>query len=139
MEAANRGAKEAGGLSLGCSIELPMEQSPNAYVERSVKFEYFFVRKVMLVRYSSAFIALPGGLGTLDELFETAVLVKTGKVSRFPIVLMGREFWGPLLDGFVRERLARDGMIDPEDPEMFVLTDDPGEAVDAVRRGVVTL
>src|SRR5712691_750720 len=102
MEAANRGAKEAGGRSIGCNIELPQEQKPNPYLDKWITFRHFYVRKVMLVKYSYAFIALPGGFGTLDEIFETAVLIQTGKIREFPLVIMGREFWQPLLD-FMRE------------------------------------
>ena len=103
MEAANRGAKEAGGRSIGCNIRLPKEQQPNPYLDRWITFRYFFVRKVMLVKYSYAFITLPGGFGTLDEIFETATLIQTGKIREFPLVLMGREYWQPLL-AFMGER-----------------------------------
>jgi len=101
MEAANRGAREAGGRSIGCNIELPTEQRPNPYLDRWITFRHFYVRKVMLVKYSYAFVALPGGFGTLDEMFEVATLVQTGKVKEFPIVLLGQEYWRPLTD-FVR-------------------------------------
>ena len=96
MEAANRGARRAGGHSLGCNIQLPKEQQPNPYLDRMVEFRYFFVRKLMLVKYSYAFVALPGGFGTLDEIFETLVLIQTGKMKRFPLILLGAEFWRPL-------------------------------------------
>ncbi len=131
MEAANRGAKEAGGRSIGCNIELPKEQSPNSYLDRWITFRYFFVRKVMLVKYSYAFVALPGGLGTLDEIFETATLIQTGKIQEFPLVLLGRDFWRPLLD-FMRERLIRERTIDPLDLDRFVVTDSPEEAVGSI-------
>ena len=98
MEAANRGAKDAGGYSIGCNIELPEEQQPNPYLDRWVTFRHFFVRKLMLVKYSYAFIALPGGFGTLDEIFEVATLIQTRKIKEFPLVLVGEEFWHPLLD-----------------------------------------
>src|SRR5437660_446463 len=98
MEAANRGAKDVGGRSIGCNIRLPQEQKPNPYLDKWITFRYFFVRKVMLVKYSYAFIALPGGFGTLDEIFETATLIQTAKIRDFPMVLMGRDFWQPLLD-----------------------------------------
>src|SRR5439155_17957452 len=98
MEAANRGAKEVGGRSIGCNIELPREQRPNPYLDRWITFRHFFVRKVMLVKYSYAFIALPGGFWTLDEITETATLIQTGKISNFPVVLMGTEFWKPFVD-----------------------------------------
>jgi len=127
MEAANRGAREAGGLSIGCNIELPREQKPNAYLDRWVTFRYFFVRKVMLVKYSYAFIALPGGFGTLDELFETATLRQTGKLRDFPLVLVGREFWRPLLDFLAT--LAEAGTIDPADLQRLRVLDSAEQAV----------
>ncbi|HYR71643.1 MAG TPA: TIGR00730 family Rossman fold protein [Candidatus Acidoferrum sp.] len=131
MEAANRGAKEVGGRSIGCNIELPHEQRANPYVDHFVTFRHFYVRKVMLVKYSYAFIALPGGFGTLDEMFEIATLVQTGKVQEFPLVLMGREYWRPLTD-FVRNRLLVEGTIDPGDEQRLQVTDSPEEAVDLV-------
>src|SRR6185369_6758309 len=109
MEAANRGAKEAGGYSVGCNIELPKEQRPNAYLDRWVTFPDFFVRKLMLVKYSYAFIALPGGFGTLDEIFETATLIQTGKIQNFPIVVMGTDYWRELTN--LLEKMARLGSI----------------------------
>ncbi len=131
MEAANRGAREAGGRSIGCNIDLPHEQQPNAYLDRWVTFGHFFVRKVMLVKYSYAFIALPGGFGTLDEIFETATLIQTGKIQDFPLVLMGTEFWRPLLE-FLRDDLVRAGTIDPGDAARLRVTDSPAEAVASV-------
>ena len=131
MEAANRGAKEVGGRSIGCNIELPREQVPNPYVDRFVTFRHFYVRKVMLVKYSYAFITMPGGFGTLDEMFEIATLVQTSKVKEFPLVLMGREYWRPLTD-FVRNRLLVEGTIDPGDEQRFQVTDSPEEAVELV-------
>jgi uncharacterized protein (TIGR00730 family) len=132
MEAANRGAKEAGGLSIGCNIELPQEQKPNAYLDRWVTFRHFFVRKVMLVKYSYAYIAMPGGFGTLDEMTEAATLIQTGKISHFPLVLMGVEFWKPLLE-FMRGTLVKEGTIAPDDVD-FLVTDSPEEAAAHVRR-----
>jgi uncharacterized protein (TIGR00730 family) len=129
MEAVNRGAKEAGGRSIGCNIELPQEQKPNEYLDHWITFRHFFVRKVMLVKYSYAFIALPGGFGTLDETFEITTLVQTGKVKEYPIVLMGREYWRPLID-FVRNRLLVEGTIDPGDEQLLMVTDSPAEAVE---------
>ncbi len=131
MEAANRGAKEAGGYSVGCNIELPKEQRPNRYLDRWVTFRHFYVRKLMLVKYSYAFIAMPGGFGTLDEIFETATLIQTGKIRQFPLVLMGREFWGPLLD-FMHERLLAQRTIDPIDIERIQVTDSAEEAVASI-------
>jgi uncharacterized protein (TIGR00730 family) len=131
MEAANRGAKEMGGRSVGCNIELPAEQKPNAYLDRWITFHHFFVRKVMLVKYSYAFIALPGGLGTLDEIFETATLVQTSKIKEFPIVLMVRDFWEPLVE-FLRARPLAAGTIAAGDVERLVLTDSPAEAARSV-------
>ncbi len=128
MEAANRGAKEAGGLSVGCNIQLPMEQEPNPYLDKFVEFRYFFVRKVMLVKYSDAFIAMPGGFGTLDEIFETAVLIQTGKIERFPMIVMGSDFWERPMN-FVRTRMVEEGVISPGDPDLIRMTDDIDEAV----------
>jgi len=131
MEAANRGAREAGGRSIGCNIKLPSEQKPNAYLDRMVEFRYFFVRKLMLVKYSYAFVALPGGYGTLDEVFETLVLIQTGKIRQFPLVLLGVDFWTPLVS-LLRDRLAPAGTIDAKDVDRLVLTDSPAEAVDRI-------
>jgi uncharacterized protein (TIGR00730 family) len=128
MEAANKGALEAGGVSVGLGIELPHEQRLNEYVDLGVEFRYFFVRKTMFVKYSSGFIALPGGFGTLDELFEALTLVQTGKVTSFPVILMGSEFWTPLID-WVRTTLAKTGKISPSDVDLMRVTDDPDEAV----------
>jgi len=132
MEAANRGAKEAGGYSVGCNIELPQEQKPNPYLDRWVTFRYFFVRKLMLEKYSYAFIALPGGFGTLDEIFETATLIQTHKIKNFPLVIVGKEYWRPLLD-FLRGRLVESKTIDPIDAEHILVTDSAEEAVQLVR------
>lgn len=132
MEAANRGAKEAGGASVGCNIVLPVEQKPNAYLDRWVETRSFFVRKVMLAKYSYAFVAAPGGLGTLDELFEVAALVQTGKMRDFPLVLLGVEYWRPLV-AFLRERLVPARTIDASDVDRFRLTDSPEEAAEYVR------
>ncbi|TAJ25374.1 MAG: TIGR00730 family Rossman fold protein [Planctomycetota bacterium] len=132
MEAANRGARESGGASLGCNIELPHEQRPNPYLDRFLTFRYFFVRKLMLVKYSYGFIALPGGFGTLDEVFETAVLVQTGKIAGFPIVLMGRDYWAELLE-FVRGPMLAERTIERADIERLFVTDSPAEAVQHVR------
>jgi len=131
MEAANRGAKESGGVSVGCNIELPEEQKPNAYLDHWITFRHFFVRKLMLIKYSYAFIALPGGFGTLDELFETATLIQTRKIKDFPVVLVERAFWQPLLD-FMQNRLIAEHTIDRSDLERLVVTDSAANAVKAV-------
>ncbi len=135
MEAANRGAREAKGRSIGCNIRLPMEQKPNPYLDTFIEFNYFFVRKVMLVKYSYAFVVMPGGYGTLDELFEAATLVQTEKITAFPIILMGTEFWGPLME-FVRTTLARVGTVSPEDPDILTLTDSCEVAVGAITKSL---
>lgn len=131
MEAASRGAREAGGRSIGCNIVLPVEQRPNRYLDRWITFDHFFVRKVMLVKYSYAFIALPGGFGTLDEVFEVATLVQTGKIQDFPLVLVGSDFWRPLLE-FIATRLVALGTVDAADAGRLALTDSPEAAVKLV-------
>src|SRR3972149_8943325 len=136
MEAANRGAKEAGGRTIGCNIELPSEQEPNPYLDITVNFQHFFVRKVMLVKYSCAFLVLPGGFGTFDEVFETATLIQTAKIQDFPVVLLGSEFWLPLLD-LLRNTLVRHGTLDEADLEILHLTDS-AEGGAARGRGTVT-
>ena len=130
MEAANRGAKEAGGHSVGCNILLPQEQKPNPYLDCFVDFEYFFVRKLMLIKYSYAFVVLPGGFGTLDELFEVLTLIQTGKLQDFPVALMGREFFQPGMDQL---RLMQDKKtIDPADLDRLLVSDDPAHVADWV-------
>jgi uncharacterized protein (TIGR00730 family) len=136
MEAANRGARDFGGPSIGCNIRLPEEQKPNPYLDRFVEFRYFFVRKVILAKYSYAFVALPGGFGTLDEFFEIATLVQTGKVHNFPLVLMGEEFWAPLMQ-FMRERLVALGTIDPIDYDRILVTDSPGRVMSHIAEAVI--
>ena len=128
MEAANRGAKEANGISIGCNIILPREQKPNNYLDKWVEFRYFFVRKVMLVKYSYGFVAAPGGFGTLDELFEVATLIQTGKIKNFPVVLLGCAYWSPLLE-FLRESLLINAAIDARDLDQILVTDSPSVAV----------
>ncbi|WP_327006251.1 TIGR00730 family Rossman fold protein [Dactylosporangium sp. NBC_01737] len=128
MEAANKGAAEAGGLSVGLGIELPFEQGLNEWVELGIDFRYFFARKTMFVKYAQAFVVLPGGFGTLDELFEAVTLVQTKKVTRFPVVLMGTAYWRGLVD-WIRDTMQADGKIGPEDLSLLFLTDDVDEAV----------
>jgi uncharacterized protein (TIGR00730 family) len=128
MEAANKGASEAGGLSIGLGIELPFEQGMNRWVDLGVNFRYFFARKTMFVKYSSGFVVLPGGFGTFDELFEALTLVQTHKVTEFPIVLVGRSYWQGLVD-WLRTSVADRGMISPRDIDLLKIVDDPEEAV----------
>lgn len=133
MEAANRGAKQAGGRSLGCNIELPHEQKPNPYLDRFIDFRYFFVRKVMLVKYSSAFVVMPGGLGTLDELFEVMTLIQCGKIASFPVVLMDRHFWEEMQD-FFKKSLFKYGAVQPGELEFGTVADTPEEALKFIRK-----
>jgi hypothetical protein len=133
MEAANRGCQEGGGMSVGCNIELPHEQSINEYVDLGVEFRYFFARKTMFVKYADGFVILPGGFGTMDELFEALTLIQTGKVRNFPIILVGTTFYGGLID-WIRTRLLADGMIDPGDLDLISVTDDPAEVIEIVQR-----
>jgi uncharacterized protein (TIGR00730 family) len=132
MEAANRGCQEGGGLSVGCNIELPHEQGTNAYVDLGVEFRYFFARKVMFVKYADGFVILPGGLGTLDELFESLTLIQTGKVRLFPVVLVGRSYWTGLLD-WMRDTMLQAGTIGELDLGLFHVTDDPDEVIDYIK------
>jgi uncharacterized protein (TIGR00730 family) len=136
MEAANRGAKEAGGYSVGCNIALPHEQKPNQFLDHWITFKHFFVRKLMLVKYSYAFIAMPGGYGTLDEVFEVATLVQTGKIRDFPVALIGVEYWTPLLK-FLRETLVKAGTIDLPDVDRLIVSDSPEEVVSRITDQVV--
>jgi uncharacterized protein (TIGR00730 family) len=130
MEAANRGAFEAGGMSVGCNIRLPFEQKENPYLHKSITFEHFFVRKVLLVKYSYAFIIMPGGFGTMDELFETLTLVQTNTITQFPIVLFGKEYYKPLMDSI--HEMQKKGTISPEDLSLVKFTDDIDEAMDFI-------
>ncbi len=132
MEAANRGAREAGGRSIGCNIRLPMEQEPNPYLDRVVTFDYFFVRKVMLVKYSYAFIVMPGGVGTMDELFESFTLIQTHKIKQFPVVLMGTAYWKDLLE--LLENMVTAKTIDEADLHYLLVTDSVDEAMAHIRR-----
>jgi len=133
MEAANRGAFEAGGLSIGCNIELPFEQRPNAYQTRSLKFKYFFVRKMMFVKYSLGFVIFPGGFGTFDELFEALTLIQTKKIRNFPVVLFGSTYWSGMLD-WLRQVVLHDGKIAEHDLSMFHVTDSPQEVLEILNR-----
>jgi len=132
MEAANRGAKEFGGPSIGCNIALPMEQKHNPYLDKFVTFKYFFIRKLMLVKYSYAFVAMPGGFGTMDEVFECLTLIQTGKIKDFPMIFMGKEYWNPLLD-FIRNTLLKEQTIDQNDLDKLIVTDSPEEAAQIIR------
>ena len=134
MEAANRGAEDAGATSIGLNIELPFEQGANAFQDIGLRFHYFFTRKVMFVRYATAFVVFPGGFGTLDELFEALLLIQTDKIRHFPVVLVRKEFWAGLID-WLRDRVAAQGLLAPGDLELFTTTDDPDEVVEVVRRG----
>ena len=131
MEAANRGAADAGGLSVGLNIELPMEQHTNPYVNRALRFHYFFARKLMFVRYARAFVIMPGGFGTLDEMFESLTLIQTNRIKHFPTILVDSEHWAPLLD-WLDHGLEDDGMIAPADRKLLVTADTPGEVCDHV-------
>jgi uncharacterized protein (TIGR00730 family) len=131
MEAGNKGAKELGGESIGCNIELPFEQGSNPYLTRSLDFKFFFVRKTMFVKYSTAFVVFPGGFGTLDELFEALTLIQTGKIKHFPVILFGKDYWGGLVD-WLRDTVARERKVNPEDLALFQVTDDPQEAADFI-------
>jgi uncharacterized protein (TIGR00730 family) len=134
MEAANRGARDAGACSVGLNIELPFEQGPNPYQDIALMFHFFFARKVMFVRYATAFVVFPGGFGTLDELFEALVLIQTRKIREFPVVMVDTGYWDGLF-AWMRERLVGDGMIAPEDIDLMRCTDDPDEVVAIVEAG----
>lgn len=135
MEAANRGAREAGGGSVGCNIRLPKEQRPNAYLDRHVTMRYFFVRKVLLVKYSYAFIVMPGGVGTMDELFEALTLIQTKKIDQFPVVLMGRDYWQRLTE--LLHRMVEAKTIDPVDLNLLLITDSVEEAMEHIQEHAV--
>ena len=136
MEAANKGAAEAGGQSVGMNIKLPMEQSPNPYANISIDNKYFFIRKVMFVKYAMAYVILPGGLGTLDELFEALTLIQTKRIKPFPVILMGSEYWKGLVD-WLKKTMLRTGNISPEDLELFQVIDDPSEVVKHIQKFVI--
>ena len=133
MEAANRGAKEAGGLSIGCNIELPFEQGLNEYVDLGMEFRYFFVRKMMFVKYAEGFVIFPGGFGTLDELFEALTLIQTGKVEHFPVVLYGKDYWEGMMQ-WIRDKPLYEEKVSPEDLDLLTITSDIDEACDAITK-----
>lgn len=136
MEAANRGAAEAGGRSVGLNIRLPYEQIPNQFANVKLEFNYFFIRKLMFVKYASAYIALPGGYGTLDEVSEVMTLIQTKRVKPFPVILVGRDYWSGLLD-WIRTNLLQDGLVSSADLDIVQVLDDPAEIVAAVKRIVI--
>ncbi|NTV13481.1 MAG: TIGR00730 family Rossman fold protein [Desulfobulbaceae bacterium] len=136
MEAANKGAHEAGGISIGLNITLPYEQEPNKFTNLPLDFKYFFVRKVMFIKYAMAFICMPGGFGTLDELFEALTLMQTHRIKPFPVILVCNDFWGPLVEWF-RERLVKDGNINSDDLFLFNILEEPDEIVSYIRKTVI--
>ncbi len=136
MEAGNKGAAEAGGQSVGMNILLPFEQKPNSYANINIDYKYFFTRKVMFVKYAMAYVVLPGGFGTLDELFEALTLIQTKRIKSFPVILMGSEYWKGLLD-WLRKTMLRDGKISPQDLELFQIIDDPEEVVRHIQKYVI--
>jgi hypothetical protein len=136
MEAANKGAAEAGGKSVGLNIVLPMEQKPNPYANIRLEFKYFFIRKVMLIKYASAYIIMPGGMGTLDELFEAVTLVQTHRIRPFPIILVDSSYWSQMMD-WIQDKLLREKMISPEDLDILQIMDDPEEIVRTVVKLVI--
>jgi len=132
MEAANRGAFETGGYSVGCNIELPMEQQPNPYMHEWINFKHFFVRKVLMLKYSYAFVVMPGGFGTMDEMFETLTLIQTGTINNFPIVLMGKDYYTEMMEFL--DLMVKRGTISKKDLELLLLTDDPDEAIQHIQK-----
>jgi uncharacterized protein (TIGR00730 family) len=136
MEAANKGASSAGGKSIGLNIELPLEQKPNPYANITLKYRYFFVRKVMFVKYAVAYIILPGGFGTMDELFESVTLIQTHKIKPFPVILVGSNYWKGLLD-WIKEVVLKEGRISPTDLDIFQLIDDPEEVVRTIKKTII--
>lgn len=136
MEAANKGATKAGGSSVGLNIKLPFEQAPNPHADVQIEFNYFFIRKVMFIKYAYAYIAMPGGFGTLDEVFEVITLIQTRRVKPFPIILVGSDYWSGLID-WIRGRLKAQGMISPGDIDIVQIIDDPEEVLERVKRFVI--
>jgi len=133
MEAANKGARAAKGKSIGLNIQIPMEQKPNPYVDMLLDFHYFFVRKVMFVKYAKAFVILPGGYGTLDEFFEAINLIQTERIEKFPVVLFGKDYWAGMLK-WLKEMVLKEGNISPQDLDIFVLVDKPEDVVKAIKK-----
>lgn len=136
MEAANKGASEAGGISVGLNINLPFEQEPNPFSNMPLSFKYFFIRKVMFIKYAMAFIGMPGGFGTLDELFEAVTLIQTRRIKSFPIILVGKDYWSGMVE-WIKERMLEAGNINADDMMFFNIIDDPDEVVNTIRRTVV--
>ena len=136
MEAANKGAASAGGNSIGLNIELPLEQKPNPYTNITLHFRYFFVRKVMFVKYAVAYIILPGGFGTMDELFESVTLIQTHKIKPFPVILVGSTYWGGFLD-WIKEVVLKEGKISPPDLEIIQVMDDPAEIIKTIKKTII--
>ncbi len=136
MEAANKGAREGGAKSVGLNIHLPFEQAPNTYADITLEFKYFFVRKVMLVKYAQAYIGMPGGFGTLDEIFEAITLIQTKRIKPFPVILVGSDFWGPLWE-WVKNHALNEKLVSPEDLELVTILDDPDEVVKTIKRRVI--
>ncbi|OHE19057.1 MAG: Rossman fold protein, TIGR00730 family [Syntrophobacterales bacterium GWC2_56_13] len=136
MEAANKGSAEAGGQSVGMNIRLPLEQKPNPYANISIDYKYFFIRKVMFVKYAMAYVIMPGGFGTMDELFEAITLIQTKRIKCFPVILMGSEYWKGLFD-WLKKTMLRDNKISPADMELFQIIDDPAEVVKHIQKYVI--
>jgi uncharacterized protein (TIGR00730 family) len=136
MEAANKGASEGGGKSVGMNIHLPFEQQPNPYANISIDYKYFFIRKVMFVKYAVAYIILPGGFGTMDELFEALTLIQTRRIRSFPVILMGSDYWRGLID-WLKHTMLEEGKVSPEDIELFQVMDDPGQVVRHIQKYVI--
>jgi len=136
MEAANKGSAEAGGQSVGMNIRLPLEQKPNPYANISIDYKYFFIRKVMFVKYAMAYVIMPGGFGTMDELFEAITLIQTKRIKCFPVILMGSEYWKGLFD-WLKKTMLRDNKISPTDMELFQVIDDPAEVVKHIQKYVI--
>ena len=136
MEAANKGAAEEGGKSVGLNIELPLEQKPNPYSNITLRFRYFFVRKVMFVKYAVAYVILPGGFGTMDELFESMTLIQTHKIKPFPVILVGLDYWKGLIK-WLKEGVLAKGMISPSDLEIFQIVDEPEEIIKTIKKTVI--